>query len=273
MGKPTFYFTCHPGDMGRARLPEGCSVMLVASAHWDSDRRRFRIRRPPAEHIASLCVDGGGFTAARRWGTYPWSPEQYADFIRAVARDVPLDFCAVLDYACERGVDRSVLATNRERIEVGLENERACREAAPDLPWLPVLQGDSLEERAYDLALRRREDLVPAEYAGVGSVCGRGAKGAREAITWLRGQLPRVQFHGFGLHVHALRDPVVYDALRSWDSYSWTWPAAPKKERPPTLRRGEGETWSRYTSRIAEAYLHGTVERHRCPPSPQVTLL
>ena len=66
-----FYFTVHPSDYSRRRLLPGCHVLLVAAAHWDAHRQRFRIRRPPADHVASLAVDSGGFTAARRWGQYP----------------------------------------------------------------------------------------------------------------------------------------------------------------------------------------------------------
>jgi hypothetical protein len=181
---PRFYFTVHPGDLSRRRLLPGCHLLLVAAAHWDALRQRFRVRRPPAVHIASLAVDSGGFTAARRWGQYPWSPRQYADFVQAVSRDVPLDWCASMDYACEPAVDRSRLATNRHRIEATLQLEHACRQVAPHLPWLPVLQGDMRAERAYDLARRQQEGLVPQRLAGVGSLCGRGARQAVQVLAF-----------------------------------------------------------------------------------------
>ena len=96
---PRFYFTAHPGDMLRGRLIKGCCMMAVASAHWDNERKRFKINRPPADHVTSICIDSGGFTAAKRWGKYPWSVQQYADFIQEMSRDVSLDFCAIMDYA------------------------------------------------------------------------------------------------------------------------------------------------------------------------------
>jgi hypothetical protein len=71
---PRFYWTAHPGDLIRTRLLPGAHVLIVASAFWDADRGRFRICRPPANHIASLAIDSGGFTAARKWGRYPWTP-------------------------------------------------------------------------------------------------------------------------------------------------------------------------------------------------------
>ncbi len=253
--EPRFYFTVHPGDLSRQRLLPGVHVMLVASAHWDGGRKRFRVRRPPADHVASLAVDSGGFTAAKRWGEYPWSPTQYADFVREVSRDVPLDFCAAMDYACEPAVNRTALATNRERITASLTNERACHEADPDLPWLAVLQGDSLTEREHDLSRRRELALLPADYAGVGSVCGRGARAAARILRFYHDRLPGVRYHGFGLHVGALADDVVLGVLRSWDTYAWTWPKGEKGlDRPEDRLRDEGETWSSYVVRLASLY-------------------
>jgi hypothetical protein len=95
---------------------------------------------------ACFCVDSGGFTAARKWGKYPWTHQQYIDFIREMSRDVPVQFCANMDYACERSVNRSKYNTNIDRIKATIRNEITLQELAPDLPWLPVLQGNNLEE-------------------------------------------------------------------------------------------------------------------------------
>lgn len=259
MSGPLFYFTAHPRDLARARLLSGVHVMLVASAHWDDDRKRFAVRRPPPDVVGGMCVDSGGFTAARRYGRYPWPPAQYADFIRAVSRDVPLAFAAIMDYACERGVDRSVLATNQARIDATIANEIACRAADPDLPWLPVLQGNTLDERAYDIERRRAIGLLPSDYAGIGSVCGRGARAARQVVRFYDSVLPGVKLHGFGMHIGALDDPVVMGALRSWDSYSWTWARGARKERAPEYLKQADENYSAYARRLAALYLDRTV--------------
>ena len=255
-----FYFTVHPGDLIRGRLLDGCHIMLVASAHWDDDRARFRIRRPPADHIASIAIDSGGFTAARRWGRYPWTAKQYADFVREESRDVPLDFCATMDYACEREVNRGIYPTNRERIEATISNEIACREADPGLPWLPVLQGNTQDERRLDLVLRSKEGLLPTDYAGIGSICSRNPKEGRSVIRFYGSQLPGVTYHGFGLHVQALDDPRAFWLIRSWDSYGWNWGRGQKDlDRPEVCLRRPDETYSVYTHRLAEFYWHNTI--------------
>lgn len=257
---PRFYFTAHPSDLRRNRLLEGCHLMLVAAAHWDDERRRFKIARPPADHISSICIDSGGFTAAQRWGRYPWRPAEYADFIREMSRDVTLDFCAVMDYACEPGVNRATYRSNRERIKATIRNEVACKMTAPALPWLSVLQGDSLEERTFDLALRRRMDLLPDSYAGVGSVCGRHARGAVEAVCFYLDRLPGVEFHPFGMHIQALDHDAVYAVTRSWDSYSWNWGRGQTEmNRPDAYLKRSDETHSEHTHRLARLYWQNTI--------------
>lgn len=76
-----FYFTAHPSDATRRRLPEGADVMLVAAAYYDERAKRLRVRRPPADHVGRVTIDSGGYRAARRWGRYPWSPVEYAEWI------------------------------------------------------------------------------------------------------------------------------------------------------------------------------------------------
>lgn len=258
--EPRFYYTTHPSDLTRLRLLEGCHIMIVATAFWDDKRRRFKIHRPPADHVATISIDGGGFTAAKRWGRYPWTPAQYADWIQEESDSVTLDFCAILDYACERGVDRSTYRTNRDRIKATIRNEIACREAAPDLPWLPVLQGNTLEERDLDLRMRRRIGMLPADYAGIGSVCGRTPSEAGSVVKFYADRLPGLRFHGFGLHIQALDDDAVFGALRSWDSYSWNWGRGLKDiDRPAEYFHREGETWSQYSHRLAWLYWQNTI--------------
>jgi hypothetical protein len=261
MTQPRFYFTVHGGDMIRGRLLKDCHIMVVASAFWDNERKRFKVSRPPAAHIATMCIDSGGFTAMKRWGKYPWTPQQYAAWCHEMARDVPLDFVAIMDYACEPGVDRSAFATNKERIKATIRNDIACHESDPALPWLSVLQGDTLEERAFDLRIRKRLGLLPADYAGIGSVCGRGIAGAREAIRFYVDHLPGVRFHVFGMHAGTIDDDDVYAAVQSWDSYGWSWSRGRKNvDRPLEYYHREGESWSEYSLRLASLYWQSTIK-------------
>lgn len=234
--------------------------MLVASAHWDNDKKRFRVIRPPADWVESACVDSGGFAIMQKFGKYPWSVSQYSDFIWDVTRDVRLDFSAIMDYACEPSVNREVYRSNKERIKATIRNEAECMRVAPDLPWLPVLQGDSLTERAFDIAIRRRMAMLPINYAGIGSVCGRGKAGAIEAILFYRDQLPSLKHHCFGMHIQALDNDIVFDTVKSWDSYGWNWGKGQKSiDRPKEYLRREGETYSQLCKRLGSLYWENTI--------------
>lgn len=168
--------------------------MLVASAHWDNERKRFRVTRPPADWVKSVCVDSGGFAIMQKFGRYPWSVRQYSDFIWDVTRDVKLDFGAIMDYACEPSVNREVYRSNKERIKATIRNEAECMRVAPGLPWMPVLQGDNLTERAFDVAIRWRVGMLPAEYAGIGSVCGRAVPGPSKLFCFTATSFPACVF-------------------------------------------------------------------------------
>lgn len=264
----TYYYTAHPGDMDRARLPQGAAVLAVASGFWDNDRRRFKIKRPPADHIGSLAIDSGGFVMAAKYGAYPWRMEQYIQFIRDMSRDVLLAFCASMDYACEREVNRETYATNRERIKATIRNEIALRRLAPDLPWLGVLQGNTLEERILDIRLRRRIGLL-ADYMGIGSICRRGPIAAAQVINFYANQLPGARYHAFGLSVRTLDTPLaprVWHVLRSWDSYTWSWNRGRVKGVAPHLAKQENETFTQHSARLARHYGEHTIgERIRRP--------
>lgn len=257
--RPRFYFTTHPRDAVRKSLLPGAYVLLVASAHWDAKNNRFKITRPPADHIAGFCIDSGGFTAARKWGKYPWTYRQYVDFIREMSRDVPVQFAAVMDYACipSNGKKSEI---NIDRIKATIQNEIALRELAPDIPWLPILQGDNFEERSEDLELRRALNLLPTEYAGIGSLVGRGIQAAIDTVQFYANELPGLKFHGFGIPIKALDDPVVFATTKSWDTYSWSWGRG-KRNMPEEYRKRENETHSAYTRRLASFYWDRTV----CP--------
>jgi hypothetical protein len=178
-----------------------------------------------------------------------------------------------MDYACEPGVDRSTYHSNKARIKATIRNEIACLEAAPDLPWLPVLQGDSFEERAFDLALRRRVGRLPEKYAGIGSVCGRGAVAARQVVRFYRDYLPGVKFHGFGMHIQALDADDVFAYVESWDSYAWNWGKGQKDvDRPAECYRRPGERWSVYVHRLASFYWENTINPRLTKPRQGVLL-
>jgi hypothetical protein len=99
-------------------------------------------------------------------------------------------------------------------------NYLELRSLAPDLPFVPVLQGWSRDDyhRCVELYERAGIDLTAEPRVGVGSVCRRQATGEIEVIVHSLASLG-LRLHGFGVKAGGL---VRYaDCLASADSLAW----------------------------------------------------
>jgi hypothetical protein len=216
-----FYLgTHHPGWLGTAGVP------LFVSA-----RRLRRVKRPrPA--ACRWALDGGGFTELKDKGRWSVSARDYAGEARrwhdVIGR---LDFCAPQDWMCEPVVIAGGAANGETFVGTGLSVREHQRRTtanflelcaiAPELPWLPVLQGWH-----HDDYLRHAEDyagagvsLTAAPLVGLGSVCRR--QDTRMAEDLARG------LHGMGLRLHAFGFKLLGLArcaryLASSDSMAWS---------------------------------------------------
>ncbi|WP_067657221.1 deazapurine DNA modification protein DpdA family protein [Nocardia harenae] len=105
-------------------------------------------------------------------------------------------------------------------------NYLTLRDLAPDLPFVPVLQGFDLPDYLHcaDLYQRAGIELGGVQVVGVGSVCRRqGTRDAAAIMTALCQQLPGVRLHGFGIKTSGLHQ---YGALlASADSMAWSYGA------------------------------------------------
>lgn len=106
-----------------------------------------------------------------------------------------------------------------------------CR-LAPDIPWLPVIQGWALADylRCVDMFRAAGVDLTEIEWVGVGSVCRRqSTKEGVEIIAALIRLGIRVHAFGFKLDglraLRALLTEEEWDRLRAdsaaWSKYAW----------------------------------------------------
>lgn len=105
--------------------------------------------------------------------------------------------------------------------EFTVQNYLELRRVAPDLPFIPVLQGWSLEDyqRCADLYADAGVDLTAAPVVGLGSVCRRQATEEIARIVehfHARG----LSLHGFGVKTDGLGD--YGDQLTSADSMAWS---------------------------------------------------
>lgn len=210
-----FYLGTHiPSWLNRSHVP------LFVSAVRMPKRKLPRARVPWA-------VDSGGFSVlsgSKDWpgGSYPWSPSEYAGMVRRWRDEVGnLDWAAVQDWMCEEKILRRTGLTVAEHQRRTVRSAVELRDIAPDLPWVPVLQGFTRDDyfRCVDLYGRAGVDLFNGRTVGIGSVCRReDTREAEQIIRELAGL--GLRLHGFGFKLGGVERCA--DVLASADSLAWS---------------------------------------------------
>ncbi|WP_309117564.1 hypothetical protein [Saccharothrix sp.] len=114
-------------------------------------------------------------------------------------------------------------------------NYRQLRDLAPELPIIPVLQGQSPGDyhRCADLYEHHGIDLAALPLVGVGSVCRR--QHTREVEQIMRSLTARgYRLHGFGIKLTGLARYA--DTITSSDSLSWSFTGRHQPGCTPTHR-------------------------------------
>jgi hypothetical protein len=203
-----------------------------------SDHRLSRGRLPRA--LGPWALDSGGFTILQMRGRWTVTPEQYAARVRRYCDRVKgLLWCAPQDWMCEPAIIHGGTFGTLKFVGTGLSvlehqqrtvaNLIHLRRIAPDLPWVPVLQGYSLRDylRCIDLYSDAGIDLAAESLLGLGSVCRRQATSEiGEIVTAVR-DAGLTRLHGFGVKTQGLQ--LYGHLLTSADSQAWS--ARARRER------------------------------------------
>ncbi len=225
-----FFLGSHqPGWLGRAGVP-----LFV------SDRRLRSYRKLPVA-AAPWALDSGGFTELQYFGRWTVAPAEYVARVRRYRDEVGrLAWAAPQDWMCEpiviaggrvgpiRFVGTGLSVAQHQRRTVA--NLVQLREMAPDLTFVPVVQGDSVEDylTCVDLYREAGIDLTTEPLVGLGSVCRRQATGEAHAIITALHQVGVTRLHGFGFKVLGLAR--YGHLLKSADSMAWSIDA---RRKPP----------------------------------------
>lgn len=183
--------------------------------------------------IGPWALDSGGFTELQRFGSWDRvSPEQYVADVRRYRDEIGnMVWAAPQDWMCEPIVIEGGVAGGQRFVGTGLSvyihqrrtvaNLMRLRRLGPDLPFAPVLQGETgidylRHAEMYETAGVR---LADEPLVGMGSVC------RRQTVTEIVdtvGQLTRagIRLHGFGVKTAGL--PALADDLVSSDSLAWS---------------------------------------------------
>lgn len=211
-----FYLGTHePSWLNRSRVP------LFVSAV----RLRARCKRKLPRARVPWALDSGGFSVIQGPEGYPQTAEQYAAEVRRWSTEIGhLDWAAIQDWMCEPVKLALTGYTLEEHQRRTVRSWVELRAIAPDLPWVPVLQGFSHAEylRCADFYAAVGTDLTHLPVVGIGSVCRR--EDTAEAERIIRDLAGRgFSLHGFGFKLGGLER--CSDVLASADSLAWSYGA------------------------------------------------
>jgi len=213
--------THQPGWLARAGVP-----LFVSD-------RRLRVYRRLPRAAAPWALDSGGFTELQQYGRWTCGPAEYADRVRRYRDQIGgLMWAAPQDWMCEPIVISGGRAGRLRFAGTGLtvaEHQRRTvtsllrlRDLAPDVWWLPVLQGYTTTEYLACAGMYAAAgiDLTAEPLVGLGSVCRRQATSEAHQIITALHERGITRLHGFGVKILGLRR--YGHLLTSADSLAWS---------------------------------------------------
>jgi hypothetical protein len=199
-----------------AWLARGLGVPLMVS------HRRLAGRRSLPRATGPWALDSGGFTELSLYGRWRTNARTYVAAVRRYSEEIGhLDWAASQDWMVEPQIRVRTGASVRSHQQRTVANYVQLRDLAPELPFMPPLQGDSVTDyhRCVDLYADYDVDLSALPLVGVGSVCRRQHTSEVERI--MRSLAGRgLRLHGFGVKITGLHRYA--DALVSTDSAAWS---------------------------------------------------
>jgi len=188
--------------------------------------RVLRDRRTPFPEATTMwALDSGGFTELNLYGEWRTTPEEYVASVRRYVNELgSLQWASPQDWMCEPWVVAKTGLSVAEHQQRTVENYLELRELAPDLPFIPVLQGWELADyhRHAEAYADAGVDLPSLPIVGIGSVCRRQATGQIAGVFDSLMQYG-LSMHGFGVKSAGLAQYA--DALASADSLAWSYAA------------------------------------------------
>lgn len=200
-----------------AWLARGLDVPLLVS------HRRLAGRHTLPRATTRWACDSGGFVELSLHGRWRTDAATYVAAVRRYADEIGrLDWAAPMDHMIEPQVLARTGATVSTHQRRTVDNYLRLRELAPELPFIPVLQGDTITSyhRCADRYERAGINLTTLPLVGVGSVCRRQHTAEVEQI--MRSLATRgLRLHGFGVKTTGLSRYA--EVLSSSDSMAWSY--------------------------------------------------
>jgi hypothetical protein len=237
-----------------------------------SRRRLAGVKRLPRAR-GTWALDSGGFTELSLYGRWTITAAQYAAEVRRFACEIGnLQWASPMDYMTEPWIVAKTGLSVAEHQCRTLLNYLELRALAPDLPWIPVLQGWTVAEYLSHVQAHERAGIALASLplVGVGSVCRRqGTAGVAHLLRLLSES--GIALHCFGMKASGLRHSAGYVA--SADSLAWSY-AARRGTALPECRgtHTRCNNCLRYALRWRARLLRGIDLEDACVPAAQPRL-
>jgi hypothetical protein len=211
---------------------ERLDVPLFVSHRTLGGRRRLPVAATP------WALDSGGFTELSLYGEWRTTTAEYVRSVRRYVDEIgELEWAAPMDAMCEPWIldrARSWLGGTVDAHQTWTtHNFLELRTMAPELPFIPVLQGWTIDDYLRHVELYERAGVRLTDYGtvGIGSVCRRQASAEIGRIVETVSALG-IGLHGFGVKSAGL---VRYGhLLASADSLAWSYGG--RRIRPCTER-------------------------------------
>ncbi len=170
-------------------------------------------------------LDSGGFSELSLHHEWRTTPEEYVEAVQRYDEELGhMEWASPQDWMCEPVMLLKTGFTVSEHQKRTTENYLHLTDLAPDLGFIPVLQGWELDDYVRHVADYEAAgvDLASLPLVGVGSVCRR--QHASE-IGEIMGELSRGGFrlHGYGVKSAGLQKYATH--LASADSLAWSFGA------------------------------------------------
>lgn len=187
---------------------------------------------------SAWALDSGAFSELSSYGKWTISAPRYAEYVRQVVVEVGnLQWASIQDWIC------SPYATSKTGLSVKVhqlrtvENYTILRQIAPEVRWVPVIQGWTAQSYLAHLQLYRDHGfrLEDEPLVGVGSLASR--KDSDEVPRILAALHDRgIRIHAFGLTDNTIAR--VHQQLSSADSMVWSFAARRRKLKHSTCHAG-----------------------------------
>lgn len=189
-----------------------------------SDRRLREYKRLPVA-AGPWALDSGGFTELSKYGSWANGPTpvEYAARVTRYQRLIgQLQWAAPQDWMCEPFITAKTGLSVETHQWRTIDSLFDLRSLAPSVPWIPVVQGYTVDDyvRHVDMYRSVGVDLAAEALVGVGSVCRRQATDEVGAIFSAVRGVGVDRLHGFGLKKQGLAK--WGHLLTSADSLAWS---------------------------------------------------